>query len=122
MQLKEMDQKVSIREQLAIPQEGVVLINLFNVASEEVDALVEAWTSDALFMKKQPGFISTQLHQGIGGSSTFLNYAVWESTEAFKAAFTSPEFQSKLDKYPDSATATPHLFSKVAIPNICVKF
>ena len=31
--------------------------------------------------KEQPGFISTQLHKGIGGSATFINYAVWESAE-----------------------------------------
>jgi hypothetical protein len=45
-------------------------------------------------MKRQPGFISTQLHRAIGESSTYLNYAVWESTADFRAAFSHPEFSS----------------------------
>jgi heme-degrading monooxygenase HmoA len=71
-------------------------------------------------VKRQPGFISTQLHQAIGKSPTYLNYAVWESTADFRAAFTHPEFIAKLTAYPASAVATPHLFQKVAAPRICV--
>jgi heme-degrading monooxygenase HmoA len=72
-------------------------------------------------MKQQPGFISTQLHRGIGGSSVFFNYAVWESVEHFKRAFSNPEFQSKMKDYPPSAAAaSPHLVKKVAVPGICV--
>ena len=71
-------------------------------------------------MKQQPGFISTQLHRALGESPTYLNYAVWESTAAFRAAFTNPDFQAKLSDYPSSAIASPHLFQKVAVPGICV--
>ncbi len=42
------------------------------VEPEEAERLQEAWASDAAFMKQQPGFISTQLHRGIGGSSVCL--------------------------------------------------
>jgi Antibiotic biosynthesis monooxygenase len=52
-------------------------------------------------------------------SPTYLNYAIWESTAAFRAAFTHPEFQAKLSGYPSSAVASPHLFQKVAIKGIC---
>ncbi len=71
-------------------------------------------------MKQQPGFISTQLHRGIAGSTTFVNVAVWESAAALRAAFTSPEFQAHVAHYPDSAVTQPHLFQKVAVPGICV--
>jgi len=90
------------------------------VKPEEADRLLEAWTADAAWMKRQPGFISTQLHRGIAGSGTFLNYAVWESTAHFREAFSNPEFRTKLVHYPPSAVASPHLFRKVAVPNICV--
>ena len=116
----EMDESVSIRDQFADTGGPVVLINKFTVKPEEADRLVEAWTADAAWMKRQPGFISTQLHRGIAGSSTFLNYAVWESTAQFRAAFLNPEFQSKVAHYPPSAIASPHLFRKVAVPDICV--
>lgn len=71
-------------------------------------------------MKRQPGFIATQLHRAIGESPTYLNCAVWESTEAFRTAFTHPEFRTTLAAYPSSAVASPNLFQKVAVPGICV--
>ena len=51
---------------------------------EEVDRFLRAWAADAAYFKSQPGFISTQLHRGIAGSSVLVNYAVWESTELLK--------------------------------------
>lgn len=116
----EMDDAVTIREQLEDKGGPVILVNKFNVRAADAEALVRAWADDAAWMKRQPGFISTQLHRGIGGSGVFLNYAIWESPEHFKAAFSNPEFQAKLGQYPASATASPHLFRKVAVPGICV--
>jgi heme-degrading monooxygenase HmoA len=119
-QLVEMDRHVSLFEQMEEQVDSVILINTFTVEPEEADQLQEAWASDAAIMKQQPGFISTQLHRGIGGSSVFVNYAVWESVEHFKRAFTNPEFQAKMQDYPPSAAASPHLVKKVAVPSICV--
>jgi heme-degrading monooxygenase HmoA len=121
LNLQEMDKTVAIRDQLAdASPEPVVLVNLFHVAPEKTAALIEAWTDDAKYFRAQPGFISTQLHRGIAGSGTFLNYAVWESVGAFRAAFGNPAFRAKLDKYPDGATASPHLFRKIAVSGLCV--
>lgn len=116
----EMDKEVSIQAQLADTDGPVILINTFTVKPDEAEQLVDAWANDAAWMKRQPGFISTQLHRGIAGSSVFLNYAVWESTKYFRAAFANPEFRAKLDHYPSSAIASPHLFRKVAVSGICV--
>jgi heme-degrading monooxygenase HmoA len=98
----------------------VILINQFTIDPNEADHLLTAWAADAAWMKRQPRFISAQLRRGIGGSRVFFNYALWESTAHFKRAFTNPEFQSRLGQYPPSAVASPHLFSKVAVPDICV--
>jgi heme-degrading monooxygenase HmoA len=114
----EMDEQVSFIQQMSSNDSPVVLVNIFKVTPEDVDALLEAWTADAAHMKEKPGFISTQLHRGIAGSSTFLNYATWESVEAFRVAFADPEFQATFAKYPDSTVASPHLFTKVAVPGI----
>lgn len=117
----EMDRTVTLAEQLGADDGGpVTLINTFVVPPEEADALLAAWGRDAEIMKRQPGFISTQLHRGIAGSGAFLNYAVWESVGHFRAAFTDPEFRAKLADYPASATVSPHLFRRVAVPGICV--
>lgn len=118
--LRAMDPAFPIDRQLGVEASPVVLVNVFTLAPSDEQALLTAWQRDAEFMKQQPGFISTQLHRALGESPTYLNYAVWESTAAFRAAFTHPEFLNRLSDYPSSAVATPHLFQKVAVPGICV--
>jgi hypothetical protein len=49
-----------------------------------------------------------------------VNVAVWESVDAFRRAFSDPEFRARLGDYPPSTVASPHLFTKVAVPGICV--
>jgi len=118
---KELDNKTSIADQLQTNEDGsVVLINVFTIDPTDEDALLAAWSHDADFMKAQPGYISTQLHKGIGGSCTYINYAVWESVESFRNAFSHPEFQQRIGQYPDSAVASPHLFKKLAVKGHCV--
>jgi heme-degrading monooxygenase HmoA len=118
--LRPLDPNFPIDRQLAIEAGPVVLINVFTIDKADEQVFVDAWQNDAVFMKQQPGFISTQLHRAVGDSPTYLNYAVWESTAAFRAAFTHPEFRATLGSYPASAVASPHLFQKVAAPGICV--
>jgi heme-degrading monooxygenase HmoA len=118
--LRPLDPVFPIERQLAIDTAPVSLVNVFTLDKPDEQTFLHAWQDDALFMKKQPGFISTQLHRAIGESPTYLNYAVWASTADFRAAFTHPEFIAKLSAYPSSAVASPHLFQKVAVPGVCV--
>ncbi|TCU19310.1 antibiotic biosynthesis monooxygenase family protein [Rhizobium sullae] len=118
--MRPLDPTFPIERQLAVDASPVVLVNVFTLDKADEQTFCRAWQDDAAFMKQQPGFISTQLHRAIGESPTYLNYAVWESTAAFKAAFAHPEFRAKLTAYPSSAVASPHLFQKVAVPGICV--
>jgi heme-degrading monooxygenase HmoA len=118
--MRPLDPAFPIERQLALEASPVVLINVFTLDKADEPNFLQAWRSDADFMKWQPGFISTQLHRAIGDSPTYLNYAVWESTASFRAAFTHPEFRAKLSAYPSSAVASPHLFQKIAVPGICV--
>ena len=118
--LRALDPAFPMERQLAIEAAPVVLANVFTMDAADEAAFLAAWTDDAAFMKRQPGFIATQLHRAIGESPTYLNYAVWESTADFRAAFSHPEFRAKLSTYPSSAVASPHLFQKVAVSNVCV--
>jgi heme-degrading monooxygenase HmoA len=126
LKMVEMDENVTLAEQLEEEQKDsgrpIILINKFNVKPKDVDQLLKAWAADAAYLKQKPGFISTQLHRGIGGSCVFINYAVWESVEHFKQATTGdPAFKkSALARYPDCTTGSPLLFRKVAVPGICV--
>ena len=119
-QLKPLDENVPIFQQLGVNVSPVILVNIFNVAESGIQKLISAWEADANWMKMQPGYISTQLHQGIGGSTVFMNYAVWESTAHFSAAFNHPDFKKALEHYPSSAVASPHLFSRLTVSNLCV--
>jgi heme-degrading monooxygenase HmoA len=121
IKLVEMDEKITLSEQAEQNGGPVILINKFNVKPEEAEQFLKAWATDASFFKQQAGFISAQLHRGIAGSSVFVNYAVWESTNHFKRAINSPEFQSGLGNYPPSTVASPHLFKKVGVSGICVE-
>lgn len=118
--MRPLDPAFPIDRQIALEAASVVLVNIFTLDKADEQTFLQAWQADAEFMKRQPGFISTQLHRAIGESPTYLNSAVWESTADFRAAFTHPEFRAKLSAYPSSAVASPHLFQKVAVPGICV--
>ena len=122
----EMDDKVKFKDQIEEKIMGsVILINKFNVKPNKIEQFLKDWAEDAARFKQQPGFISTQLHRGIGKSSIFINYAVWESMEHYKKAINkilfNPQSQSPLLKYGDkSLIISPNLFTKVAVPEICV--
>jgi heme-degrading monooxygenase HmoA len=119
MNLREMDDQVTYLQQLLEDDGQVVLINQFSLAPGDAERFLKVWADDAAFMKQQPGFISTQLHRGTAGSTTFINVAVWESARALGQAFSSPGFQARAARYPDSTVAAPHVFKKVAVPGIC---
>ena len=120
VQLQPLDANVPIFKQLQTDESPVILVNLLRVTEADVPMLLNAWAQDAEWMKRQPGFISTQRHQAIAGSTVFLNYAVWESVAHFRAAFNHPEFKTAMDQYPSSTIASPHLFKRLSIPNLCV--
>lgn len=117
----ELDPTFALEQQFA-DESGrtTVLINLFDVDPGDREDFKRAWQEDAEFFKAQPGYISAQLHRGIGDSRMFLNYAVFEHAAAFAATTRQPEFGPLRGVYPDSATAHPHLFRRLAIPGICV--
>jgi quinol monooxygenase YgiN len=115
----EVDEQVNLSEQLEENVSPVILLNKFNVKPEEADQFLKAWADDAAYFKSQPGFISAQLHRGIGGSSVFVNYAIWESTAHLKKALNNTDIQTILSKYPASTVVSPHLFKKIAVPGIC---
>lgn len=117
--LQPLDARMPIQQQLGTEAAPVVLVNLFSADPADAEALLAAWEQDARWMKQQSGYISTQLHRAVGGGSLFLNYAVWESVGHFRSAFSDPAFRSALDAYPSSTVARPHLFEKMAVPDLC---
>jgi quinol monooxygenase YgiN len=116
----EMDEQVTISKQMEEDIGPIIFINKFNVSPGDVDEFLKRWAADASAFRQQLGFISAQLHRGISGSSTFINYAVWESTAHLKKAVNNVGLQARLLEYPASIVISPHIFKKVAVPGICV--
>lgn len=121
MKIVEMDEKVILSTQLQQDVGTVIRITKYTVNPEGVEQFLNAWASAAEIAKKaMPGVISAQLHRGIAGSSVFVAYLVFESTDAIRQLQKSPDFPAILSTFPANTVASPHLFKKVAVSGICV--
>ena len=120
VKIVEMDERITLAKQLDEDVGPIVMMNKFNVNPDEVDEFLKVFAKTTETFKQQPGFISAQFHRGIGGSTTFVNYVVWESAAHFKQAFDRPEFRSNMAKVLPNTVMSPHLFKKVSVPGICV--
>jgi heme-degrading monooxygenase HmoA len=93
LQLHELVDHVSYMEQLQENEAGeVVLVNIFLVPPDAIDAFIEAWANDADYMQRHRGYVNTQLHRAVGANSTFVNVATWESVGHLRDVFLAPEF------------------------------
>ncbi|MFW2367411.1 MAG: antibiotic biosynthesis monooxygenase family protein [Desulforhopalus sp.] len=68
--------------------ENVVLINPFTVPALKLEESIVFWEKARDFLKQEPGYVSTKLHQSLKPDATYqlVNVAEWESAEAFKSA------------------------------------
>lgn len=95
-------------------QNSVVLINTFEVLQGKEAEALAAWQKARDFLKTQPGYISTRLHQNIdpNGKYHLVNVARWRNMEDFKAA-TAKMRQALPDNMPEGVTASPGLFKVI---------
>ena len=88
----------------------VTLINIFTVEpmhqQELVDILVEATEK---IIRNIPGFISANIHKSFDGTKV-VNYAQWESREAFEAMLRNEEAKPHMAKAETIARPEPHLY------------
>ena len=71
-----MDENITLKAQLEEDVGSVILLNKFTVKPEDVDQFLKIFAATTEIFKQQPGFISAQLHRGIGNSTTFFNYVI----------------------------------------------
>ena len=102
------------RTQREAMHNSVVLINTFEVPQGKEAETLAAWQKSRDFLKTQPGYIGTRLHQNINpnGKYHFVNVARWRSAEEFKAA-TAKMRQALPDNMPEGVTASPSLFKVI---------
>jgi quinol monooxygenase YgiN len=93
----------------------VALINVFTCTPENQQRLVEAWqrgTDD--LMRYLPGFISANIHRSLDGTKV-VNYAQWESREAFEATLRNPEVAAYFAELARIAPPAPVLTEVVSV-------
>ncbi|MEM7017091.1 MAG: antibiotic biosynthesis monooxygenase family protein [Pseudomonadota bacterium] len=66
----------------------VILINPFVVPSGKLDETISMWEQARDYLQKQPGYISTALHQSVADDAHYrlINVAKWSSIELYQAA------------------------------------
>lgn len=68
--------------------EYVTLINSFEVPAGKLEESVIFWEACRDFLKTQPGYVSTKLHQSLKTDARFqlVNVAIWETPQDFMTA------------------------------------
>ncbi|WP_420601595.1 antibiotic biosynthesis monooxygenase family protein [Flagellimonas sp.] len=94
--------------------EHIILINPFEVPEGKLEESIQYWEACRDFLKKEPGYISTELHQTIKDDTKFelINVAVWESPKAFMDA--SKKMAKELGvPPPEGLKANPSLYTVI---------
>jgi len=86
--------------------EPVVLINAFEVPGGEDEAFLQGWEHTREFLSTQEGYLSTRLHRSLSPEADFrfVNFALWESEQAFRDATSQPEFRNAPVPFPFHAS------------------
>lgn len=79
---------------------ALTLINAFEVPADKLEESILHWEQGRGFLQKQPGYISTALHQSITDDARFrlINIAKWESVETFTAAIKKMQAEPSISK------------------------
>ena len=85
------------------------LINVFTVEPQQASALA-ALLDDATerVMRHVPGFVSANIHVSTDGTRV-VNYAQWESAEAYRAMLATPPHANTCRRPPTSQPASTHI-------------
>ncbi|MDB5455165.1 MAG: Antibiotic biosynthesis monooxygenase [Caulobacter sp.] len=95
------------------PGGEVVLINVFTVAPENQQRLIDLLTraTDGS-VNRAPGFVSATLHRGLDGTKVTM-YARWRSAEAYQAMRQAPGPRPFLDEALALARFEPAMYEVV---------
>lgn len=97
------------------PSTYATLINVFTVAPGRAAELAEVLTdATETVMQHLPGFVSANIHVSTDGTRV-VNYAQWESAEAYAAIFSDPAAKEHMGRAASLAEGfDPHLYEVVS--------
>jgi len=92
----------------------VILINPFVVPPGNLDETIRMWEQARDFLKQEPGYISTELHQSLAPDAPFqlINVAKWESAEAYTAATQKMRTEANLPRI-EGVRPAPQLYNVI---------
>ncbi len=88
----------------------VTAIVAYEVNYEDRERFLDSWEKANEFLRKQPGFVSTALHEAVSANPDFrfVNISCWEDDDAFRRATQSQDFREasgRLAPFPIHASA-----------------
>jgi quinol monooxygenase YgiN len=93
----------------------VTLINVFTVDPRDQQQLIETWQrSTEETIRHLPGFVSANIHRSLDGTRV-VNYAQWESREAFNAMLRDPSASAWVRELAEIGTPAPVLCEVVSV-------
>jgi len=103
---------------IAVDQPLVTLINVFTVAPDRQQQLVDLLNeATRTTMVRLDGFISANIHKSLDGARV-TNYAQWRSREDFQAMLRHPEAVPHMQACAALAeSAEPHLYEVASVHN-----
>jgi heme-degrading monooxygenase HmoA len=74
----------------------VTLINVFEIATADLEAFVAQWEQRAALMRTKPGFRSFHLYRALSADARFqlINVAEWATEQHLRAATSDAQFQA----------------------------
>jgi quinol monooxygenase YgiN len=88
---------VSAESTISVSAPIMTLINVFTVEPARQQELVQLLvTATEEVVQHQPGFISANIHASADGERV-VNYAQWESEQAFRAMLANPQAREHMD-------------------------
>jgi hypothetical protein len=118
--LRTLDPEFPIECQFAVDTTPVVLANVFTPDRAYEQDFLKVWVHDAAFMKRQPGFISAQLHRAIGDSRNRSELRGAVGDRCFPGGIQLSGVQSNPLLISHVRGGCPHRCQKVAVPDMCV--
>jgi heme-degrading monooxygenase HmoA len=99
--------------QITVGQDVATLINVFTVAPEDQQRLVDLLvTATEQMMSKQPGYVAANVHRSLDGGRVAV-YAQWRTREHFQALAGNPEAAAHMRRARELATFEPVLYEVV---------
>src|SRR5262245_76102 len=88
----------------------ITIVNVFTVQPENQQRLLDLLASATEEeICKLPGFVSASFHRSVDGTRV-VNYAQWESREAWEAIFQRPEARKHVDEALKLGEADYHIY------------